>query len=245
MTSNKNILVSGWPGVGVSTVVLLLSYIMNRKLLRGTESFRYIWRELGVAEKGAEAADIEKIVQPYFGKIYDKYIDHVLSNPQAIILESDIGGFRLGKKETYSSIFLIGTEKIRFKRLSGDGRPEDAKIREEQLRIEYKKLHGFDWFDEELVHEKYNFVLDNTKLSIEEEMSSILNYLEDYFGKFDVDLKELESNYWESGKEYFVEELSKKNLISSAAETIRNIRELFSEEIEEFPENLKTIIKNT
>lgn len=249
----NNILVSGWPGSGSSALTIILTKLFEYKLLRGTETFRHIWKKLNLSKTGQENIDAERMIQPFFGKVYDKYIDSKIPSPQGVVIDSDIGGFRIGKSEKFFSIFLAPKREIRFERLAQDSRSEEIKFlieREEELRERYRELHNIDWFSLEEINSKYSISVDNSEISIAQEVILILdkmfeaNFIEkEKYEKLKIEVPQLEVAFWKYGKTGFVEKFFKPGQLIDVEDILKEISSIYSDEVELFPEVLRKIVK--
>jgi cytidylate kinase len=249
---DKNILVSGWPGGGSTALTFSLTKIFGFKLLRGSETFRYLWKKLSYSTTGEENLEAERLIQPFFGKVYDQYIDYKIMNSSRFVIDSDIGGFRLGKRSEYYSIFLAAKKEERYRRLSSDNREKEIEFleeRENELRERYKELHNIDWFDPAEIQQKHNIVIDNSEITIEEEIARILGDMleleileKEEYEMYSEKIDEVVSDYWEIGKDSFLQQLLASNQVADAPEVLKEIAEQFKKEIEEFPEKLKNVI---
>jgi len=247
---------SGWPGAGTSTLSILLCYSLDLKLIRGTETFRFLGKELNFNLTGSDRFKADEYLEKDFGPIYDKYIDYLILNNEKnnILIESDIASFRVGKRDNVLSIFLLTDDSERRARLVTDGRDEDVNVlkqREKTNRQFYKKLHNIDWFDVDLINEKHNLVIDNSKISIGEELKAIYEKL------LDMDLLDdektnsliqhadkLDDEYWNKGKNHFLDELRAKDKVADYDEVLIEIREKFANEVESLPMEVReTILK--
>jgi cytidylate kinase len=247
------ITISGWSGVGSTTLALLLAKTLDYKLLTGTETFRYLGSKLNYEDTGADRVAADEVLEKYWGPIYDKYLDYKVNNSnENIIIESDLVGFFAKKREDIISIFLIADFESRSNRLKVDNRDKDVDIlrnRDEMLRNKYYQMHNVDIFDKKLLKDTHDLVLDNTDLGLSEELVIIYDYLR----KENIILKSTYSNlvnmskiedkkYWEKGKTKTIHELSTKNLCYHTEEIFQEISQIFPNDIRALPEYLKEII---
>ena len=249
---NQNVLISSWPGAGASALSLLLTKKFNYTLLRGTELFRFLGSKLGAKNTGQDRIKNDSNLEPIFGPIFDKYIDYKLQNGTKLIVEADIGGFRLGKQDSFFSIFVYADREKREERLKVDGRNKDVDVleqREKDLQKQYLDLHNIDWLDLDLINEKYNLPLDNSKLSISEELKLIYIELfknnsidEDLMKRLMNNSDQDEKQYWEKGKEKLVEELKKNNQVMSIPDILKDMKTVLPGEFEKLPEKIAQII---
>lgn len=247
--------VSGWPGGGSSTLSILLCYLLEVKHVRGSDAFRAIYRQLSYLDSGNDRIDAHNFVEPYFGPIYDKFIDFILSEKEFdnLLVESDIAAFRVGKISSLYSIFLFTDFDIRKERMSVDSRIDDNEVLKEIDKSHedaYRELHGINWFNEEEIKSKHAFTINNSNVPIAEEINQILEEMKNQ-GFIDqeklIDLKtktsELEKDYWEKGKKHYTTLLEEKGLVMHADEILRIISVQFSEEISKFPRELQDAIQ--
>jgi len=252
------ITISGWPGAGSSTLSILLCYKLNYKLLQGGEVFRYLYKQLSYQTTGEARLEGHNYAEPYFGPLYDKFVDELLleNDYDNTLVESDITSFRIGKNPNVLSIFLKANIESRKKRTTVDQRGDEGdfmeKIDKEHQEM-YIKLHNVDFLDEAQIEEKHYLVLDNSDLSIADEMKKVYDALcsrNAIDEKTKNDLKKTaeqdEKEYWEKGKEWYKNELKQKGLFFEATETMEAINKRFTEEIKKMPEDIqKAMLKNT
>lgn len=250
--THENILISGWPGSGSTALSLLLAKTFNMTLLRGTETFRYLGGLLEKSNTGKDRIESDNYLEPYFGPIYDKYIDYKLMNGQGLVIESDIGAFRLGKQPEFFSIFLIANYNTRLNRLGNDGRKKDINVlkeREESLTKIYHDLHGINWTNMNQIQSKYNLVLDNTNLSLADEIEIIANELlrKEIISKDRHELiisgtEKLEREYWKEGKDFYIDYLTKNKKIMQAEDVLKEINSVFYTDVQNLPVRIRSIV---
>lgn len=252
--------VSGWPGGGSSSLSLLLSYSLSIKHIQGSQAFRYLYKSLSFKDSGADRIDVHNLVEPTYGPVHDKWIDSLLLNTKLhnnILIENDIASFRVGKKQDVCSIFLITDFETRKERMSTDKRNDDGenlKGIDESHAMQYKSLHGIDWFDLENISNTHNLVIDNTNLSIAETLTIIYEWIKSNFKNTPSQIKLLdhciaesdtyEKLFWTMGKAYIDDLLKKKDLSMSGVEVLKEIRENLPEDVEKLPSNIKDLILN-
>jgi len=247
-----NILVSGWPGVGQTTLSLLLAKNFNFTHLQGSNTFRYIWKGLGLDKTAEDRVKADELVQNYWGKIYEKYVDYALVNDDKFVLESDIAGFRDTDKRKIFSIFLIANNEVRDKRLISDKRGDEIKTlieRDLMLKREYKELFNADFFDLDKIKINYSFLLDSSELNISLELEIVYTNMfkqgfldRNHFTNLMNDIDNEQSNYEKNGKAWYVNYLTENKLIPGAEEIIKKIRSAFKDEINNLPNEIKKII---
>lgn len=251
---NINITLSSWPGTGATTLSLILANLLHRKCINMGNVFRYLGLNLGFSNEGIDRPEFDNYIENIIGPTIDNYVDYILLNESNLIVEADIAAFRLGKHPKIFSIFVKADRDNRIQRLMADNR-EDAIVtlekRDDVLRQKYKQLWNTDFFDDELISKKYNFVLDNSNMSINHEVHVAIDALKSY-----MQFKNISEQYWEEveskieeftdlfekeGKQYLIDLLEKDDLESNAKETITEITKLFPEDVNNFPDNIKTL----
>lgn len=249
-----NIIISGWPGAGSSTLAMILSFKLKFKLIRGSESFRYLGEKLGFSDLGKDRVEVDSMLEKHWGKIYDKFIDYSILNKSSQVIESDIGAFRVGKGDTHISIFLAPSIEERKNRLIVDGREKDVNElvnRELELQKSYMDLHGIDWLDINEVNKHYDIVITDSNIKISDELKKVytllksLNHLDnDTYTRFTNESISDEKYYWEKGKSFFLELLKENNLLTTGAEVLKESKRLFPDEISDMPQQLKAVIED-
>lgn len=239
-----NIVVSSWPGAGGTTLALLISYYLKFNLFLGSQTNRLLGTKLGYSLNGAGRVKADEYLDKYWGPVYDKYVDYILLNKKNYLVESDIAAFRLGLNDNFFSIFLAPSLESRKKRLEVDGRTEEVLLleeREKKAQQHYKALCGLDWLDLNTVIQKYNLVLDNSEMKIAQE----LEYIFEALGKkVEKPLSEIENEFWENGKDYYLQKLKEEGLLISTEEIIKDIVKTFPKAVNEMPSELRDIACN-
>jgi cytidylate kinase len=248
-----NIIVSSWPGAGASTLAMILAKELKLKLFLGTETFRLIGKKLDFEDTGAERIKADLYLEKYWGPLYDKFVKHVATSDDGLVIDSDIGGFKVKNNNTFS-FFLTASFKSRSDRLSADNREKDIKflkLREKTLQKTYKHLYNIDWLDKEAIKKNYSLLIDNSKKTIQEELKDIYNFLAKQ-GVVPIDdinilikfMKNTVETFWEKGKDGILRDLENKNLLVKPEEIIIKMRSIYSDEIRLFPKILHEILTN-
>lgn len=249
---SPNIALSGWVGVGTTTLTLLLALMLKRPYYPVTQIFRHVYKTLKEdSESEFLNAASEQEFQPSLGHTVDLYIEYLLLNKSGIILESDLAAFRVGKNPKVFSIFLKAQEEVRSKRIKIEGRKNEASVeeRDKVLQEEYIKLWDVDIFDNELIERKYNTIIDNSELDLEEELIQALDALEKHqFFTEGYNWESLKKEapkhirlYNKKGKESIVKKLEKAKLIVPTEEMLHEIVKVFPEEVEDYPLKMQSI----
>ncbi len=251
MTEAKtNITLSGWAGVGTSTLTLLLALTLERKFYPVTQVFRDLDNYFNTDDKKVLSREFEETYQPTVGKLVDMYIDHILLHKSGIVLESDIAAFRLGLNDKIFSIFIKADGQARNARRIADGRvglETELAERDQLLQAEYKKLWGIDMFDLEQIRSKHNFVMDNSQLTEAQELEQLLNaFKSDARMQNEVDWSNINTKtdyalhvYEKYGKDGLRAELTERGMKVESRAMIAEMSQLFADQIKTFPAELQ------
>jgi len=247
-----NIIVSGWPGVGQSTLAIILAKTLNYKLLQGSATFRYLGSLINLENTGADRITADELLEPNWGPIFEKYMQWIANNKQHIITETDISGFFTKDNRNVYSVFLQASQEVRKQRLIKDGRPNDVAFiqkRDESLEKTYKNLFNVDFRDINKIQDCYSRPIDNAELSIEQELIIIytdlkkLNAISDNeYNHLISEAKVEEDFFWENGKQANLDILKQKGNLTLPADIIKDIKQIFPEDIKNLPDQLKAIV---
>lgn len=248
-----NFALSGWTGAGTSTVTLILAWLLRKEYINIGGLFRELGMQLGYADEGKDRPAADEYLETHIGKILDMYVDHVLLNDRGVILESDLSAFRIGKRPEVVSIFLMAKVEARSARVVSDGRHDAHKtleIRDELLSKKYKELWDLDLFNVEFIATKYDLVMDVSDCGVEEEVKNILQYLYTLFDFKPLILEAIDDNtidqivklYFTLGKEPWRAKLHEAGLLRTNNQIKHEIVSLFSEELNECPDDIKRVL---
>jgi cytidylate kinase len=247
-----NIAISGWPGSGSTSYGYILALLLKRKYLYMGDIFRYLGENLGHQITGKSQVDFDDYIEDIIGNTVDNYIDHKLLNENNLFLDADIAAFRLGKNPKIFSVFIKASYEERLRRVVKDGRVGGEtflKSRGEVLAQKYKELWDVDFFSEESIALKYNLVIDNSNMTIENELKITIDALNKYH-KFEntFDLKEMYEkidkeveDYQKDGKDDYKRKLISKHLYVAPQEILREITQEFPEDVAKFPEEVQKL----
>lgn len=247
-----NISVSGWSGSGATSLALIMAELFNYRYLHFGGVFRHIGKKLGYSEEGFNRPKSDDYVESVIGPTVDRYRDYKLLEDEKIIADSDLGTFIIGKHPKVFSIFLKSSFIERVKKVIKDEREDAAlvlKMRDEVNQKFYLEMHSIDVFDEELIAKKFNFVIDNTNVSLEAEVRMVVEELSTIpYLKTALDLDLIRSRiddevaeFAQLGKDAYKAKLLKKKIIQKPEAIIRDISQTFPEDLAEFPENIRNI----
>lgn len=251
-TNSFNFSVSGWTGSGATSLSLILCKLFGHRYLHMGGIFRYIGMQLGYSEDGISRPKFDYYIEPIIGATVDKYRDHMLLESNDILVDSDLGTFLVGKHPKVFSIFLKSSFEERAKKVIKDDR-EDAvanlKERDKTNKEFYVNLHGIDIYNEDLINKKFTLVIDNSYVSLEEEVRMVAEEIintKHYSTKLNLEeilerTPEEILNFAKLDKKRYKEELEKEQLVVGAKEIVLDIAKLYPEDVENYPENVQKI----
>lgn len=242
------IVLSGWSGVGTSVVSMHLALILKRNYIYFGKLFRDIGEFMGYDNEGISRVEIDELLEKHIGKLVDQYVDYLLINGEGFVLESDIAGFRLKKRQEFVSVFLYADKEIRMSRVLIDGRGEDAKeileARDLSLQKMYQVLWGIDIFDFEQIKNSYWYTLDSSKLTVLQTIIEVWNLIRqfEFFGNEHENL--LDINHYvdlfnQKGKDGLRTKLFEKGLLVSSKELAVQMKQVMPEEVNRLPSEIK------
>jgi len=244
-----NLSLTGWPGVGTSTLTLLLALILKQKYYNIGSVFRKINSEVFTECDLKLSLEWEQMIQPAIGKTVDNFVDYILLNKSGIILESDLSTFRIGKNPKVFSIFIksnLETRKIREEQDGRKGKETSIELRDKALQQEYQKLWGVDIFDLDLIAKKYNLIIDNSSLSIQEEVEAILERVFNLpwakstnFSIVQSRSKRILEKYKSFDKKIMQKALKRQGLFVDSEVIMQEIVKTFPEEVQSFPDSIQ------
>lgn len=247
-----NIIVSGWPGAGQTSLSILLAYSLGYKLFQGTNTFRLLGKKLNFSNEGADRIKADELLENHYGFVFDKYQKYFAESENKVIIESDLAGFYI-KHPNVHEVFLTCLFETRVSRLGIERQDDIEFLKERDISLggKYKTLFNVDFFDTEAIFKNYSQVFENTDMKIAQELGEIYRVMK-VKGIFD-DAKhdelvanafKLEEEFWAEGKQAFIDKLIARGLIISAEEIIKDIKKLYKNEIDNFPEELRVAIES-
>ncbi len=242
-----NVAVSGWSGVGSTTVTLILALALKRKYVYIGSVFRYLGMQLGYANEGVARLEADRLLERSIGKLMDRYVDWVLLNEENVILESDLSTFRIGKQERVFSVFLKAGVEARAARVSKDSRGENAveilRSRDAEHKVLYEELWGIDYFDDGLISGNYWEVVESGELNLEKTLFEVLGRMRKFphlASQYDWADVEAQMPMWigvfdKLGKDGLRSELEKQGLMVDFEQILRQVKSMFGRELEQLP----------
>lgn len=256
--NQKNLALSGWSGSGTSTATMILAILLRRPYYNFGSVFRYFVSQLKKCSSDRidiELMSLQSSIQPKIGAMVDKYVDHLLTTEHGIILETDLSVFRIGQHPNIYSIFLKTNFETRVKRFMSDSRQGDFQVlmkQDQALQKEYQKLWDIDIFDESLIAEKFNFVLNNSNLSILDTINFILQKLNEHqildfepeSDKVQKQITQLSQMSGGENKLKLQQMLVEQGLMVPPLKMIKGIARRFPKQVKQLPDEFQQIFLN-
>jgi cytidylate kinase len=247
LQSETNIIISGMASSGTSTTALILAYILNKKFLYAGGILKFIAGELGYDPKSKDFLIYEKKYGAKWDILWDKYAAWKLLNEKNILLDAKLGGYMVDDQPWIFEVFVKPTIEARLERAGGDKRSEDILGRDLENRSRWKKIYGIaDIYDSGTIREHYDFLVDNTELTIAETVFQIYNAMRGALGLKDIilksDLEKLETIIKLEGKQFFYNKLEEKGNLITPKDVFKDWREYFAEELDQTEPEWKAIV---
>ena len=117
----------------------------------------------------------------YFDHIWDEYALWKLQRSDKLLLEGKVTGFFADDEKIYE-IMVVASPDVRMARVNRDKRlysVETLRKRDEELKSRWLAEYGLDIFNPLLIQESFDLIIDNSRLSIAEEVDTVLQNLEE------------------------------------------------------------------
>lgn len=242
-TNIENIIISSWPSAGGSTAARFVALVFEMKYIYAGSVLKRWADKMGYNSKtNAINAWAEKY-HDYWDLVWEGFIAVYAKNSSNTVFEGMTAGFLLDNDNLFK-IFIKASTTERDKRAKTDGRTEDISTRDDFLRKEWLERFAIDFYDESLIKNRYDFVVDSSNMGIKEVSRLLITRL----GKEDIrdqkmanTLKTFESHYrnYQQKKTYLISELEKRNLLISADELLIKIYEEYTDLVKDIPQEMK------
>jgi len=247
-----NIIISGWPGAGTTTLSLVLTELIKYRYLYGGGVFKYVAQKLTGQTSGHEFIKFEQNIGPHWDSIWEPYAKWKLEHTDKIIFEGKATGFFM-EGENFFEIMLIAKVNARAGRAATDQRIDPQQTimaRDVVVRQRWIQEYGIDVYNPQQIQDNYDLVLDTSEITIEQEAEFIVSNLEEHHAFPESDLEsqrkkipEVVKKIKELGKDKFRALLVEKGLVVQPHEVLKELVQQFPQEIDKLPEELRDIIK--
>lgn len=246
-----NIIISGWPAAGSSTLSILIAHLLEFKYLYGGGVMKSFARKVVNDESGPRFIEFERAFGPYFDAIWEKYAIWKVKHSNHLILDGKAGGFFV-EDENVFEIMVIAQNEVRQQRADRDQRELGGVTlpqRDADLRNRWQSTYGINIFDATQIQLNYDLIIDNTALSIEKELELVLGHLEEDYRYPESDLSYAKSKisstvqeYREKGKGFIMASLRDDGQVVDEEIIFKEWKHQFPDLVNQMPEAVKAII---
>lgn len=247
-----NIIVSSWPGAGASTLGFFLAKIMKFNLLRASSVFRELGKAMNFADTGSGRIQADDYLEDYFSPLYDKYIGYKLKSQSNLVIETDIIKKEELDPSRFTAVFLTAPYEVRAKRLVFDQRDKDSDLLKERdlnLKTKYQVLYGYDWFSLPDLNKNYDLIIDNSGLTLANELDMVYRvlYQRGYITKERLDellkvTEQVTGEIMPNTKDEVLTELAQNNQIISGISIVKEMSTLLEGEISGLPLDIRNAV---
>lgn len=241
-----NIIVSGWPSTGGSTQARLLAILLDMKYIYAGGVLKHWGKQMGYDPSTDDINTWAKKYHKSWDFFWEAYVARKIINSENTLFEGKTAGFMIDDPKIFK-IFIKASSEARAKRAKTDNRKEEIEKRDKFLAKEWFDRFGFNIFDEKLIKERYDLVIDTSDLGISEIAKNILTHLYKARVKnFNLDnklqsLSELMTDYKKSPK-ILMNILLKRSLIITPEDIFKEVNDKYPELLENLPNDMREAI---
>jgi cytidylate kinase len=247
--NTRNIIISGWPVSGSTTMALILANLLGYKYVYAGGVFKHFTKEIYGSDSSHNVVRFEEEYGTHWDSIWEKYAQLLLESETRLLCDSKLTGF-IYKGENVFKIMFTANFGTRMTRAAIDGRGgADIEIqqRDEQLSQRWSRDFGVNIYDNQTIVNNFDLSIDNSELSIAQTLMQLCEKLSP--AGFDLNInpaqaQELEQHYWHDGKSYFLRKLELSGLQIDVADVFATWREKFTADVEALPEVLRDVIQS-
>lgn len=242
-----NLIVTSWPSSGGTTMALLLANLLGMRYVYGGGIFKTFAHEIYDAESGEAYIKFENEYGNAWDEIWEAYAKLVLKVQKNILVEGMTAGFLYNSNTSYALMFTASLV-ARAQRAQLDGRSDalaTLKARDHDVRKRWIQNLDIDIYDMNLIHEKYDLVVDNSDMGIADTLNFVLPQLAKvgFYASLTPDqAKDLEAEFWNTGKKYYQQKLQDQNLWLQPAKVFTEWKEHFPEKVNNLPQEMKEVM---
>src|SRR5690349_11717248 len=158
-----NIIVSGWPSSGGSTIAILLSYSLGYRYLGAGALIKYL---SNVVYGSTETRKLIEFIDQYgsvWDDLWETYREWKLNNSENLLVDGKLAGFLQKDKSKVFSIMITADARTRLKRAGLDSRSDTlAEIvdRDNEIRADWQKTFDIDIFNSVDIDKHYNLHIE-------------------------------------------------------------------------------------
>ena len=249
LQSETNIIISGRASSGTSVTALFLSYLLNKKYIYAGGTLKYFATRLGYDPKSKDIISFEKKYGDKWDILWENYIAWKIGNSRNLLVDAKIAGFFADHQPWLFEIFVMPDLEARKKRAGGDKRTEDIVQRDQEHSTRWKRLFGIDILNESQIRENYDYILDNSSLTISQTVFQIYKVMREALGLKEIialpEIEKLETVYQAKGKSFLIERIEQEGNIISTSEILDDWKVKFADQITKLPSEWVKIITDS
>lgn len=243
-----NIVVSSWPGAGGTSVSIMLTDLLGYKFLSISSILDYLTTAMYKSSDYSLRVNFEREFGNYWDDILHQYIEWKLANEDNIVVDGRVTGFFVENEKKIFEIMVIADMTTRINRYSKSQFYLSEQDNVTRLRW-LNKLH-IDIFNLRQIELNYDLIIDNSTMSLGDELFVILDFLlyDNHISKKQYkELSQKIATIKEETKISKVSNIEKKLLLSNqfipVSQILQEWNKRFPSVIEKMPNELKIIIK--
>lgn len=251
-----NLVVSSWPSAGGTTISLVIATLLGLKYIYAGGVLKEWARRMGYDPTSNEFHEWEDKYGESWDHFWENYISKKLSSTEGFLSEGKTLGFLLPAGRA-NEIFIIADAETRAHRAHIDGRTEEIKARDSLLANRWKRLFGIELLNRDSLKENYDFVLDNSKLTISQSLLTVWehivewhqlpnDFLQDpksYFDQVDAQFQQEKTSGIDPRKRW-KDQLASKNLYISSESVFSEWIEDYQNELAKLPQEMRQAVTN-
>lgn len=247
-----NIIVSGWPASGGSTLAMALALTVNYKYLYAGGLFKFLAEGVYGSGDGKNLAKFETELGKDWDAIWEDYAAWSMHEAEGILLEGKTSGFLIDGENLFK-LMIIADEETRGERAHLDDREHAAEIikqRDQIIRQRWVELFNIDVFDKTQIENHYTAIVDTSEMSIREELEIAIDAMRRSMKFEDSDFIQLTNQsvevaelYEDQGKLGLKQKLNAENLEKTPQQILKEWNEHFADAVEKLPAEFKQVVQ--
>lgn len=220
-----NIIISGWPSSGTTSLSLLLAYGLGFQYLYVGGIFKHLAATYAGATSGEDYTKFEEEFSTQIDDYLEAYSKHKIETEDSLLLDSKITGFNV-EALYVKEIMVVASQAVRAERAGTDNRLDaeaTIKARDKNLQESWIQKYGIDLYSTEQLKQNYDLVLDNSNLTIAEELREII-------ATFELETthtpEQLENLFWKQGKAFIRQQIYERGLTIKPETAVTEMLEL-------------------
>ncbi len=248
-----NIIFSGWPASGGSTLAMSTAILLDYKYLYAGGLLKFLADKLYGSGDGQGQMQFENEVGKKWDDIWEAYAEWKINTSQHTLMEGKTAGFLIDGESIFR-IMTIADVHTRAGRASLEGRElaeEIIKQRDVEVRQRWIEHLGIDVYDRNLINQRYQGVIDTSGMTLQEELEIVVDMLRrsmKFEGVEFADLvdpaKQLAELFNTQGKLGIKQKLEKEKLWITPQEILKEWNSQFPEMVKTLPNDFASVVRS-